>query len=163
MTEDFHHHPRLYGVRVSYIAGDKTHMTRSLELAHTNLIKQHHREGFLWISRRIDTATRYVDPPFSRDDTVWEERTYAYRISRLEKLLAPAIRKARFPISMAMVRLSFSGTLYDASEKGTPGARPLLLWALRTRRNPNFLTDQELSKHLGTHVYAHINHNNTKP
>lgn len=157
MSEDFHHHPRLYGVRVQYPAGDKNHMTRAVELAHTNLIKQHHRHGFLWVSRRIDTATRYVDPPFSRDDTVWEERTYAYRISRLEKLAAPLIRKARFPLSMAMVRLAFNDTLYDASERGTPGARPLMLWALRTRRNPNFLTDQELSKRLGIHVYAHIN------
>lgn len=145
------------GCRIEYPLGQPARFARAHELAETMILKRHIKAGHIYLAHRIRTETAPCDPPHAREDETWEQRTYSYRPTILDRALAPAVKRARWAISLQLARWAYDTRLHaraKANPEGLPGKFHDLV--VRTRRSPNVLDDGELYAVLKVPVFEYV-------
>ena len=147
------HRDRSIGVRVGFPAGNNDRAVRAWAFGLDQLGKMIRAHGYVYSKRRITTATFPADAPEYRDDVAWEETTYLFRPTLLDRAAAPVVARIRRVVSYAAARAVHTRRVIDAARAGNWVANRVMDAGLWIRHSEHVHTDRELAKRLGYHPF----------
>lgn len=142
---------RSFGVRVGYPYGNQEQRARGDRWAMTQMGRNFRQRGYVWQPGKIAITTRDADSPAYRDDEAWQETTYAFTATLLDKAAAPLVRLVRWWVSYAASRAVHTRRIIDASIAGSRVAGLLIDAAVHLRQGENLHPDREIAKRIGHH------------